>query len=352
MTDTPSPITGACVWRGADIAHAPRWRKRLAPTHVAALDRALAEAQSRHERWESLAAGSFVVPELWPLVAEIREELENGTGIVKVSGFPVAGHDLDSLRLLYFGFGMQVGTPRFQNHRGELMRAIRDEGAEVGRRYGEVKTGDGGTFLSSYARTLTNGQLRFHTDRTDVVALLCVRQARRGGVSRLCSSAAVYNAMLDRRPDLAAILRAPIWRSRLGEESDRAEDVYPLPVFGVRDGRLTSHYSLTYIEAAQLVDGVPKLTAAQREAIDMLMALADELSFEMTLEPGDVQFINSHVTYHGRTAFEDDAATGQDRLLLRLWLAMPNSRALPDDHAVLWRDVAAGAPRGGIAQTG
>jgi hypothetical protein len=221
---------------------------------------------------------------------------------------------------------------------------------DLGARYGQVKTGDG-QFLSSYARTLSNGRLRFHTDRTDVVALLCVRQALSGGVSKLCSSAADYTTMLERRPDLAAVLRAPIWRSRLGEESDRAEDVYPLPVFGIRDGRLTSHWSLTYVEAAQLVDGVPKLTKLQHEAIDMLMSLAEELCFEMTLEPGDVQFINSHVTYHGRTAFEDDATTGHDRLLLRLWLSMPNSRAVPDDHAVLWRDVAAGALRGGIAQT-
>ena len=31
------------------------------------------------------------------------------------------------------------------------------------------------------------------------------------------------------------------------------------------------------------------------------------------------------------------------------WLATPNSRALPEDHAVLWGNVAAGALRRGIA---
>jgi hypothetical protein len=36
---------------------------------------------------------------------------------------------------------------------------------------------------------------------------------------------------------------------------------------------------------------------------------------------------------------------------LRLWLAVPNSRALPEGHEVLWRNIAAGAPRGGIGQT-
>jgi len=50
------------------------------------------------------------------------------------------------------------------------------------------------------------------------------------------------------------------------------------------------------------------------------------------------------------TRLEDDAATGQNRLPLRLWLAMPNSHALRDGHEVLWRNIEAGAMRGGIEQ--
>ena len=110
-----------------------------------------------------------------------------------------------------------------------------------------------------------------------------------------------------------------------------------------------SHYSRTYVEAAQLMPGTPRMTDDQWEALDMLAAVADELAFTMVLLPGDMQFVNSHITYHARSAFQDDAASGQARLLHRLWLAMPNSRALPADHAVLWRNVEAGAYRGGIA---
>jgi hypothetical protein len=266
----------------------------------------------------------------------------------------VARYGEDQLRKLYFGLGANIGTPVFQNRSGELMRFIRDEGAEVGKKYGQierVRMADGKPFLSSYARTLSNGALRFHTDRTDVVALLCVRQAAKGGVSTICSSVSVMNEMLRRRPDLCALLFEPYYRSRHGEESETAENVYALPVFGVRDGRFTSHFSLTYIEAAQTVAGIPKLSAAQKEALDMLLALAKELAFEMTLDPGDNQFLNSHMTYHGRTPFEDDASSGHDRLLMRLWLAMPNSRALPKGQEVLWREIEAGALRGGIAQT-
>ena len=55
-------------------------------------------------------------------------------------------------------------------------------------------------------------------------------------------------------------------------------------------------------------------------------------------------------TYHGRTSFEDDAASGNDRLLLRLWLCMPNNRALPEGHEILWQQIEAGKIRGGIQQ--
>ncbi len=349
-----APITGACAWLGKDIARSARWVRDLRPADIAEIDAGLAAVERRGLAWHEIGRADFPLPNLAGLLSDIADELENGCGMMKLRGLPVSHYSEDQLRKLYFGLASNIGTPVFQNRSGEIMRFIRDEGAEVGKKYGQierVRMADGKPFLSSYARTLSNGALRFHTDRTDVVALLCVRQAAKGGVSTICSSVSVMNEMLKRRPDLCALLFEPYYRSRHGEESETEKDVYALPIFGARDGRFTSHFSLTYIEAAQTVAGVPKLSAAQKEALDMLLALAKELSFEMTLEPGDIQFLNSHITYHGRTPFEDDVSTGHDRLLMRLWLAMPNSRALPKGQEVLWRNIDAGALRGGIAQT-
>ncbi|MCG8451246.1 MAG: TauD/TfdA family dioxygenase, partial [Pirellulales bacterium] len=112
----------------------------------------------------------------------------------------------------------------------------------------------------------------------------------------------------------------------------------------------TSHYSRTYVEAAQLLPATPRMTEAQWRALDLLAELAQELCLEMRLEPGDIQFLNNHVIYHARTPFEDDPAAGLTRLLYRVWLCMPGNRPLPEDHAVLWRDVEAGGLRGGIGQ--
>ena len=47
----------------------------------------------------------------------------------------------------------------------------------------------------------------------------------------------------------------------------------------------------------------------------------------MSFASGDIQFVNNQVIYHARTAFEGAAQEG-GRLLLRLWMAVPNSGAI------------------------
>ena len=346
-----TPLTGPAVWQGNDIANSTRWIRDLPASAIAELDAALQAVKKKGLDWSQITRADFPLGSLDGFFSEITEELENGCGILKLRGFPVDRYHVDDLRKIYYGFGTHLGTPVFQNRSGELMRTIRDEGAHVGRTYGQTRDHAGTTFLSSYARTLTNGPLRFHTDRTDVVGLLCVRQARAGGISTLASTPAIHNALLASRPDLLDELFGDYWRSRFGEEGTTKDSAYPLPIFGMRDGKFTSHYSLTFIEAAQMAPGVPKLTDKQCEAIEVLMATAQELCFEMTLAPGDLQLINSHVTYHGRTPFEDDHVAGMSRLLLRLWLTMPNNRPLPAGHEILWQNIEANTPRGGILQT-
>jgi len=344
-----SRLEGACIWKGAEIAQSHRWVKEFPAIVLEQIDVALEKVENLE--WRNVNRRNFPLPDAATFFDEVREELENGCGMVRLRGLQVGRYDQEQLRRLWYGLGHHLGTPMYQNCRGEVMREIRDEGMGVGARlYGATVDASGKPFLSSGARTLSSGPLRFHTDRCDVVGLLCVRQASEGGVSKLASSARVYNEILERRPDMHALLCRPIPRSRFGEEAGGEHVVYGLPVFGVREGKLTSHFSLTYIENAQMLPGVRTLTDAEREAIRLLMAVAEEECFEMRFAPGDVQLLNNHTVYHGRTAFRDDASTGQDRMLMRLWLSMPNSRALPEDHAVLWGDVGAGKPHGGIAQ--
>ena len=352
MVVTQKVVEGICAWQGSAMVKDPRWRFTLSKEHVAELHIALESVQARGLSWEHMTREDFPLPFLSLKLADIAEELENGSGLANLSGLPLADFG-DGLRQVWYGIGLNLGLPVFQDYNAQLMRDIEDRGEDTDSIEGhKLATLDGNTFQSSKARTLSNGILRFHTDRADVAALLCVRQARSGGVSRIASSVAVHNEMLRREPELAALLYEPLHRARLGEERGGEDLSYALPVFGQLEGRFTSHYSRTYVEAAQEMLGVPRMENRHWRALDLLAELADELCFEMTMRPGDMQFINNHVIYHARSAYHDhiDAGLDQRRMLYRLWLAMPNSRALPADHAVLWRDVDAGSLRGGISQ--
>src|SRR5215469_8313532 len=227
------PITGANVWHGGDMANSARWRRSLNAAQLAEIDATLAAATSRGLGWEAVTREDFPLPGLVPLIDDIRQELENGSGLLLLRGIDPARYTQDELKIVYAGFCRNLGTPVFSNRGGEIMREIRDVGRDVGKRYGELRDGQAGTtFLSSYSRTLSNQGLRYHTDRCDVVALLCVRQAMQGGLSKLCSSPAVHNAMLERRPELAAALYEDVWRSRFGEEDEGDTMGYALPVWG------------------------------------------------------------------------------------------------------------------------
>ena len=201
-----APVQGPCAWLGDEIASSQRWIRDLQPGHIEEIEAALAITEQRGIDWNEITADDFPLPGLSDLIGEIRNELEDGCGLMKLRGVPVWRYSESQLRKLYYGLGSQIGTPVYQNRQGELMRFIQDEGANVGKQYGQIEDAqmaDGKPFLSSYARTLTNGALRFHTDRTDVVSLLCVNHAVNGGESTICSSVSVMNEMLRRRPELA-----------------------------------------------------------------------------------------------------------------------------------------------------
>ncbi len=349
MESTFKPFSGLFVWSGSDLAADDTWVIALSNSEIREIDGALTAAKSGGATWQTVGRENFPLERVTHTLSSAAGELENGRGVVKLTGLPVTKYTEDDLRLIWMGLGRYLGTPVNQDCGGQMMRDIRDEAHALGERYGRLTNpADGAEFLSSKARTYSNGELRYHTDRTDVVGLLSVRTSKSGGLSKIASSAAVHNTILERRPDLLELLYQPIYRSRLGEEQGGEAMVYPLPVFGVRDGKLTSHYSRTYIEAAQLLPDTPRMRDEQWQALDLLAAVSDELCCPMTLEPGDMQLLNNHVVYHARAAFKDDPGSGRQRLLFRLWLCMPRNRALPEDHAVLWGSVEADSLRGGI----
>jgi hypothetical protein len=342
MTAT-QPLAGRAGWYGRELDQSGAWIRALTDSHRAEIDAALARAKRARLPLFGFGRDDFPLPTTAALLAEIGDELENGLGAVRLRGLPVDRYSDDDIRQIFWGLGRQLGTAVYQNARGEIMGEVRDETRLSDKTF---EASEAGKVVSSRARARSAGPLRWHTDRCDVIALLCVRNAKTGGISKLTSIVTIYNEILRRRPDLLALLSQDYWSARPGDE----HGVYAMPVFAVQDGKLTCQYSRTYVEQAQERPGVPRITAAQNEALDLLAEVAEEVCLYSPFEPGDIQLLNNHVIFHGRTAYEDDSATHQERLLFRLWLSMPNSRRLPRGFETLWGSTEPGELRGGVAQ--
>jgi hypothetical protein len=341
-------LASRAAWTGPELERSGDWIRTLDDAQRQEIDAALQQVKRRTTDLFEFSRQNFPLDSTAELLADISDELENGRGAVRLRGLDVARYTEDDLRRIFWGLGCHLGTALYQNARGEIMGEVRDETRLAEKTYAPVEPGK---VVSSRARSRSTGPLRWHTDRCDVIALLCVRNARAGGVSKLASIVTIYNEILRRRPDLHALLCQDYWRSRPGDEDGhRLERAFALPVFGVLNGKLTCQYSRTYVEQAQEFPEIPRLTAAQNEALDLLAEVADETCLFSAFEPGDIQLLNNHVVFHGRTAYDDDASSGQDRLLLRLWLATPNSRRLPAGFEVLWGSTVAGTIRGGVVQ--
>ena len=342
------PLTGRAGWYGKELNQTGGWIRTLTDGHRTEIDAALARVKRARLPLFGFGRDDFPLPATTALLTEISDELENGLGAVRLRGLPVERYSDDDVRQIFWGLGRHLGTAVYQNARGEIMGEVRDETKLPDKTYAPIEAGK---IVSSRARARSTGPLRWHTDRCDVIALLCVRNAKAGGISKLTSIVTIYNEILRRRPDLLALLCQDYWRARPGDEDGAASTrAFALPVFGVQDGKITCQYSRTYVEQAQEFPEVPRITAAQNEALDLLAEVAEKVCLQAPFVPGDIQLLNNHVIFHGRTAYEDDSASQQERLLFRLWLSMPNSRRLPLGFDNLWGSIEPGALRGGVTQ--
>lgn len=333
---TVQPFNGSpAVWRGPEIAAKGDWIRRLSDSEIAELGAALAIVRDAGLTMEALTAEQFPLPEVGPVLAEVRRELEHGRGFQVLRGFPVHRYDMDDLRLLYWGLGLHLGTAMPQSARNDLVGDVRNLNISIHGQRGRGYT--------------SNEALSYHSDSCDVTVLFCLQQAKTGGNSLIASSITVHDCMLTQRPDLVEVLYRPMPFSRMGSEHPSQPRWYRAPVFSVYEGYFCGQYTRVAAEGVRHLAEAEQPTPEQVEAAALLEKIAADaenvLSFR--LEPGDLQFVNNHVTFHNRTRFEDGPEPDRRRHLLRLWLSVPDSRPLHPAMSELYRDTRPGAVRGG-----
>ena len=242
-------------------------------------------------------------------IAAWSRMLEAGRGFLLLRRFPIDLLGEHEIELAYTGLGCHLGTPVGQNAQGERLTHVRDE--RLPPDAGKVRL------------YRTRERQDFHTDGADIIGLLCLQRAARGGESKLVSSWALYNEMLERRPDLLGALYEPMGWDRQGDNPAGEPAWFTLAPLHDVDGVPRLFYLGWYIRDSQQHADAPRLTAAQLEAMELLERLANDPTFhvEMDFQPGDVQFLNNGRILHAREAYDDDPDPAQRRHLLRLWLA-------------------------------
>jgi hypothetical protein len=302
----PGPIRTAAAWRSSDFDGDDAWIQPLGDAEIAAFDAAIAFARLTGKPLDELGPEDFPLPSLSGRIEDWRRELETGRGFLVLRGAPADRWDQPTASLFMRGLGLQFGRLGVQNPQGDVIGEVRDTGAA--------------SRDSAARKYATSAEFRFHCDASDLVGLMCIRQARSGGESRIASSVAVYNEIRQRRPDLADRLFGPVPLDLRNEQAAGAApyaDVIPCAFDGAT---LRTFYISDYFRSVDR-HGV-QLPPALLELMDLYEQVAADpaVGLAFKLRPGDIQILNNHVTLHARSAFEDEP--GRERLLLRFLVSV------------------------------
>lgn len=253
----------------------------------------------------------FEMVALRDFMSRARDLLDGRPGFAVIDRLPMDVMDEQDAVAVFWVLGNLVGRPVAQKWDGTMLYDVMD----TGQRYAYGVRG-------SY----TNVELLFHTDNAfaitppDYVALLCLRPATKGGVSRFCSVHAVHNRLLAEHPcELERLYECVLW-DRQAEHAPGAPKVTRAPVFRYENRKLSARLNVSLIRKGYEVAGV-EMDPATRGALEALESVADdpELWFELPIERGQLQFLNNRSIAHYRSEFADHEDPARKRHLVRTW---------------------------------
>ena len=335
IDDPLRPVAGPAAWRADDMAARQDWIHVLSADEIAEVEGAMAAVRDRGLAMIDVTRDDFPLPTLGPVLTDIRRELIDGRGFTLIRGVPVDRWSREDVGLAFWGMGRYIGDAIMQNRKGHVLGHVTDIGVDPAN--------------PRFRGYQSAANLIPHTDiASDLVALLCLRPAKSGGLSMIASASTIYNEILASRPDLARVLSAPYYIDRREEVPPGKQPYYQMPVFNHHAGKMTVCYIRRFVESAQRFDDVPRLTPAQTEAMDLIDRLAqqDGIRLDMDFRPGDVQIVNNLITLHARTEYEDWPESDRRRHLLRLWFAVSEGWPLPDQYFERYEPDTHGRPRG------
>jgi hypothetical protein len=310
------PLKHPSAWTGEAMRHGDDWVLDWSAEVVAELESAAEAVRAGGKAMPAFRREDFPLSGASAFLADAMREVTSGRGFVLLRGLPVSKYDEQALRNLYWGLGCHWGAPATQNVKGDAIAEITDRGLDANQ--------------VGVKPSMTNAEQRPHSDPCDVVSLLCVQPAREGGLSRIASSIAIYNRLLEENPEGLDCLYRGFHHDLRGDETPEAPfgcTPVPIPVYRWYHGMLSCVFNVSSArQAAQRMGRA--LPEAELALLDRIVDLAhsDEFRLDMAFEPGDIQLLNNHTVLHWRTGYEDWPEPERKRRLFRLWINRPGER--------------------------
>lgn len=313
------PLRDASAWTRADMESDRSWVYELSAEEISEIESALQQVQEKGLEHAEICEADFPLPHIGPLVTKLRDQIEDGRGIAVLKGMPIQGKTVEQQQLLYAGVAAHIGQSIIQDPQGTLIDLVTDRGLS----YDDIA-------VRGYT---TNAELTPHCDSGDIVSLLCIRQAREGGINTLASSMAIYNEILAKhREYLEPLYTGFHYNLRGSGPPGKYVDItaHRVPVYSYHQGKLSCRFNQKAMLTAEQLPGVPPLSQLEKDAINKVaeLSVCEEFGTDVMLESGDLLLLSNHTVFHTRAAFTDWEDPEKKRLLMRKWINIPNARAL------------------------
>jgi len=295
------------AWIRSDFDSKDAICEKLTAEHIQAFDYALKKVEDSAVDVENITCADFPLGSIAESVSRWVNDVQEGRGILVLTGLPIERYSKEQCGKLFYGLGSYFGEAQSQSLMGDRLGHVVDVSGKDTRE-----------------RAYRNSsELALHTDASDIIGMMCLVKAMKGGISGYSSGPAIYNYMLKHYPELLEQLFTGYQYHLFGEQEAGQSPVtdHKVPVFSMRDGYLSVSFLRSYIELAfdELGAGKSEIEARALDVFDRI-AHSPEFRFDFMLEPGEMTFFNNYVVLHTRTEFFDDDDRVKKRHLLRLWL--------------------------------
>ncbi|KAJ7694004.1 hypothetical protein B0H14DRAFT_2419341, partial [Mycena olivaceomarginata] len=334
----PAKVSGCHIWDGKTLINKhelnfillmvfDQWLNTLTAEEIEDVDWVIKHFIALGLGLSTITQETFLLKVLDKALSKAVDKIFNGIGLHIIRGLPVQKYDH---KIIAFA-GISAYIREHHYHQDLSTAAVAhlrdltvlDPGEVLSTKYSRLYF----TLLDFVVDLIivkgqTAGNQVFHTDAgqvvvLDIIGLLMLGKAEKGGLLQMSSVGQLYNTFSDSKHNILHTLTNKYYICYDPEGS-------PI-IHYVKDQVITQYghhgFFPFFKDQLALPDNIPALTKDQHLALNTLHFAAKSASLNIDLQPSDLEFFNNPSILHTRTASEDSPKytyIARSRLVLHL----------------------------------